>query len=240
MRCLRIAVALVCLGAGSAQAGLFDDDEARRRVEDLRLKSEARIDNVSRGLVDLSNQMQAMRDEMAKMRGQIETLTYELELTKKRQQDFYVDLDNRLRKIEPQAGGNEAAPKPAVDQAAVEGQEYDAALNLFKAGKYKEATAAFTAFVSARPTSNLAPSAQFWLGNAWYALRDCKRAIEAQNLLLSKWPNSPKAPDGLLAIATCQADQGSNAQAKRTLENLIAQYPDAPAAGTARQRLKKK
>ncbi len=239
MRRLHLAVMLTCLGASTAQAGLFDDDEARRRVEDLRLKSESRIDNVSRGLVDLSNQLQALRDENAKLRGQVETLTYELEQAKKRQQDFYIDLDNRLRKVEPQAVGAEPPQKP-VDQAVLESQEYDAALNLFKANKYKDATAAFTAFVGNHPASPLASSAQFWLGNAWYLLRDCKRAIEAQNLLLSKWPNSQKAPDGLLAIATCQAEQGSAAIARRTLEGLVARYPEAPAADTARQRLKRK
>lgn len=239
MRRLRLAVMLVCLGAGSAQAGLFDDSEARQQVADLKAKAEARHDSVSRALVDLSNQMQSLRDDNAKLRGQVETLTYELDLAKKRQQDFYVDLDNRVRKLEPQVASGDTSPKAAGDQAA-ESQEYEAALNLFKAGKYKEAAAAFGVFVANRPTTPLAPNAQFWLGNAWHALRDCKRAIEAQNSLLSKWPTSPKAPEGMLAIATCQQEQGTPTLAKRTLETLVAQFPEAPAADTAKQRLKKK
>lgn len=239
MRRLRLAVILASLSAGSAQAGLFDDSEARRQIADLTAKTEARYDNVSRGLVDLSNQMQSLRDENAKLRGQVETLTYELDLAKKRQQDFYIDLDNRLRKLEPQTAGGEAGTKSPAD-AAAESQEYEAALNLFKAGKYKEASAAFTVFVGSHTASPLAPSAQFWLGNAWYALRDCKRAVEAQNQLLSKWPSSPKAPEGMLAIATCQQEQGNPTLARRTLETLVAQFPEAPAAETAKQRLKKK
>lgn len=239
MRRLRLAVMLVCLGAGSAQAGLFDDSEARQQIADLKAKTEARYDTVSRALVDLSNQMQNLRDENAKLRGVVETLTYELDLAKKRQQDFYVDLDNRLRKLEPQVASDDTSPKAAGDQAA-ESQEYEAALNLFKAGKYKEASAAFTVFVTNRTASPLAPNAQFWLGNAWHAQRDCKRAIEAQNLLLSKWPNSPKVPEGMLAIATCQQEQGNPTLAKRTLDTLIVQFPETPAAETAKQRLKKK
>lgn len=232
---------LPLLWAGSAQAGLFDDAEARRQVADLKAVAEARYDAQSKALLDLANQISVMRDENAKLRGQVETLTYELDQAKKRQQDFYVDLDNRLRKFEPQPAAAAAeGAKGGAGDAAAEGQEYEAALNLFKAGKYKEASNAFSNFVAAYPSGSLAPSAQFWLGNAWYAQRDCKRAIEAQNLLLSKWPNSPKAPEAMLAVATCQQEMGNPTAAKRTLDTIVAQYPEAPAATTAKQRLKKK
>ncbi|MGE5385548.1 MAG: tol-pal system protein YbgF [Betaproteobacteria bacterium] len=242
LRRLSSLLLLTLLWAGTAQAGLFDDAEARRQVADLKATSEARYDTQSKALLDLANQISVLRDENAKLRGQVETLTYELEQTKKRQQDFYVDLDNRLRKFEPQpaAGAGDAGSKPVAGDPAAEGQEYEAALNLFKAAKYKEASAAFSSFVTAHPASSLAPSAQFWLGNAWYAQRDCKRAIEAQNLLLSKWPTSPKAPEAMLAVATCQHELGNSTAAKHTLENIIAQYPEAPAATSAKQRLKKK
>jgi hypothetical protein len=45
--------------------------------------------------VDFANQIEAVKADIAKLRGQIEVLTYELEATQKRQKDFYVDLDNR-------------------------------------------------------------------------------------------------------------------------------------------------
>ena len=90
------------------------------------------------------------------------------------------------------------------------------------------------------PDSDLAPNAQFWLGNAFYALRDCRKAIEVQSVLTTKWPNSTKVPDAYVAIATCQQEMGNPAAAKRNLETVIAKYPDSQAAQTARQRLKGK
>ncbi|MBV2193040.1 MAG: tetratricopeptide repeat protein, partial [Azonexus sp.] len=81
---------------------------------------------------------------------------------------------------------------------------------------------------------------QYWLGNAWYAQRDCKRAIEAQSAVTTKYADSPKAPDAWLAMSTCQQEMGSAGAARRSLESLIAKYPSAPAAETARERLKKK
>ena len=246
MRPVRIAFLIAALGAVQAHAGVFDDEEARRQVSDLRIKTEARFDQQAKAQLDLASQIQRQVEEIARLRGQIETLNYELETAKKRQQDFYLDLDTRLRKFESPAAGNAAADpaagtnaKPAGDPAK-ESQDYEAALNQFKAGKYKEAAAGFGAFVQKYPDSSLAPNAQYWLGNAWYAQRDCKRAIEAQSLVTTKYAESAKAPDAWLAISTCQQEMGNPTGAKRSLETVIAKYPSAPAADTARERLKKK
>jgi tol-pal system protein YbgF len=246
MRPVRIALFIAALGAVQAQAGVFDDEEARRQVSDLKIKAEARFDQQAKAQLDLASQIQRQAEDIARLRGQIETLNYELETAKKRQQDFYLDLDTRLRKFETAAPGNAtvdpasaANSAPAADPAK-ESQQYEAALNQFKAAKYKEAAASFGAFVQKYPDSSLAPNAQYWLGNAWYAQRDCKRAIEAQSVVTTKYADSAKAPDAWLAIATCQQEMGNPTGMKRSLETVVAKYPTAPAAETAQQRLKKK
>lgn len=247
MRLLRIALLMTTLGATTAQAGVFDDEEARRMIVDQRIKTEARFDQQAKAQLDLAGQIHRQAEEIARLRGQIETLNYELETAKKRQQDFYLDLDTRLRKIEAQA----AAAPPADQQAAVvppkpandpnkEAAEYEAALNQFKATKYKEAATAFAAFVQKFPDSELAPNAQYWLGNAWYAQRNCTKAIETQSVVTTRYAESPKAPDAWLAIATCQQELGNPTGARRSLETVVAKYPATPAATAARERLKKK
>ncbi|MBS1189991.1 MAG: hypothetical protein H6R10_1783 [Rhodocyclaceae bacterium] len=242
----RVALLLAALGAGQAQAGLFDDEEARRQIFEFKTKAETQFDTQAKAQLELANQIQQQADDLAKLRGQIETLTYELETAKKRQQDFYIDLDTRLRKLESATPDSAAAEpgkdasKVAVANTAAESQEYESALGLFKAAKYKDAASAFGAFFQKHPDSSLAPNAQFWLGNAWYAQHDCKKAIEAQTVVTAKWPDSPKAADAMLAIATCQQEMGNAAAARRTLENLRARYPNSPAAESAAQRLKKK
>jgi len=246
MQPVRIALLIAALGAVQAQAGVFDDEEARRQVTDLRIKTEARFDQQARCQLELSGQIQRQAEEISRLRGQIETLNYELETAKKRHQDFYLDLDTRLRKYETSSASNAAVDpaegansKPAGDPSR-EGQEYEAALNQFKAGKYKEAGAAFAAFVQKYPDSSLAPNAQYWLGNAWYAQHNCSKAIEAQSVVTVKYARSAKAPDAWLAIATCQQELGNPTGAKRSLETVVAKYPASPAAESAQQRLKKK
>ncbi len=246
MQLARIALFIVTLGASHAQAGMFDDVEARRQITDLTIKSDARFDQQGKAQLDLATQLQRQSEEIARLRGQVETLSYELETAKKRQQDFYLDLDTRLRKFEPQAGGSAAvdpasgANSPAAADPARESKDYEAALNQFKAAKYKEAAWAFSAFVKKYPDSSLAPNAQFWLGNAWVAQRNCAKAVEAHSVVTTRWADSPKAPDSWLAMANCQQEMGNPAAARRSLEATIAKYPNSPAADTARQRLKTK
>ena len=253
-----LALLLALASTQAAHAGVFDDVEARQQIQDLATRNGERFDTLSKAQFELVNQIQALREENAKLRGLVETLNFELESSKKRQQDFYVDLDNRLRKLEtmpaasaetdpaaalegnPLAAEGDAKPvvKPAAD-AAAEAREYEAALNFFKANKIKEAAAAFEAFVKAHPDSTLAPNAQYWLGNAHYALRDCKKAIDDHKLVVSKWPQHAKAPDALINIATCQQELGDAKGAKASLETVLIKYPDSSAAATAKQRLKK-
>lgn len=250
-RFLPIVLLFALLGVRDAQAGLFDDEEARRQIKDLSIKANERLDIVAKGQIELANQIQVLRDENSRLRGQVETLSYELEAAKKRQQDFYVDLDGRLRKLEPQPAAS-AEPRPAdeskppaetarkaASDPAAEARQYEAALNLFRANKLKEAAAAFDAFAKTHPDSTLTPSAYYWLGNAHYSLRDCKKAIEAHRVVANKWPANAKAPDALLNMATCQQELADVRGAKSTLEGLVAKYPESTAAATARQRLKK-
>ena len=59
------------------------------------------------GLGDLLRDIEQIKSDLAKLRGQYEVLGYELEQAQKRQRDLYLDLDGRLRKLEQTAS---AAP----------------------------------------------------------------------------------------------------------------------------------
>ena len=163
----------------------------------------------------------------------------ETEQIEKRQKDLYVDLDNRLRKLEGPPADARAAAQPAVD-AAAENKTYEAALNQFKLGNYQSAIASFQGFMTNYPQSQLVPSAQYWVGNAYYALRDYKVAIATQQKVVASWPDSPKASDALLNIASSQSEMGDARGARETLQGLVKKYPGTPAAEQAKQRLSRR
>ena len=131
-----------------------------------------------------------------------------------------------------------APDKPTAEGvSAAETKAYEAALNQFKLGNYPLAISAFQGFMVTYPSSRLAPSAQYWIGNAHFAQRDYKQAIAAQQRVLAAWPDDPKAPDAMLNIASAQDALGDRRGAQKTLEGLLAKYPQSPAAASAKQRL---
>jgi tol-pal system protein YbgF len=91
--------------------------------------------------------------------------------------------------------------------------------------------------VRACPKSTLAPSAQYWIGNAHFARRDYRAAINAQRTLIANYSDSNKVPDALLNIASAQSELGDSAGARRTHEEIVAKHPQSEAAAKAKQRL---
>lgn len=223
------------------KAGVFDGD-ALEAVEKLRKEHASRLDRLdaaARGQLELANQLESQRAEIARLRGQVEVLSFELEQAQKRQKDFYVDLDSRMRKLEtPPEKPADAAPteKPAADPAA-EADSYQAALTQFKAGKYKEAAAAFRNLIKLYPSGTFISNDHYWGGTAHMQLKEWAKATELFSALVSKWPEDAKAPDALLALANCQQEQGDAKSAKKSMERLITAYPNSSAAETARQKL---
>jgi tol-pal system protein YbgF len=186
--------------------------------------------------IELTKLIDELKQDLARMRGQLEVQANKVETLDRRQKDLYVDLDARLRKLEPSAQAPEK-PAAAASDPVAEGKAYEAALNQFKIGNYQSSVAAFQNFLATYPESQQVSSAQYWIGNAYYALRDYKTAIAAQQKLLASWPDSAKAPDAMLNIASCQAEMGDAKAARETLQALVKKYPGTPVAEQAKQRL---
>ena len=285
------AVLLWC-ALGAAHAALFGDDEARRqitiekqRLDDLKFELtkqqeavDARIGKLEEAakvqpLLDLFTQLEALKLEVSKLRGQVEVLNNNIENAGKRQRDMYIDLDTRLRRLEQQsalgpapapvpaapgavapapapavaAGPGAAAPAatPAAPPAAAittaspgaENQIYDAAQAQRRIGNYQGAIVAFQNFIKQYPQSNLAPRAQYWIGDSYFNLRDFKLAVASQQTLIKTYPDSPSVPDAMLNIASSQIEMGESITGRRTLEELVARYPVSDAADKAKRRL---
>lgn len=270
----RLALLPALLLAGVCHAGLFTDDEAQAKIVDLQKHNVAMQDKLqgldarvasqeqtqrSLGL-DVLSQLEAVKGDLAKLRGQLEEQAHAIETTQKRQRDLYVDLDSRLRLLEQRAVPAPAAEeevKPgkgkkqsgktapaavspvvtAPDDPVAEGKAYEAAFNLFKAGNYQGALTAFRQFIQTYPQSPLVPSSQYWIGNSHFNLKDFKSAIASQQALISQYPKSPKVPDAMLNIATCEQNMGDSEAARKSLEELVAKYPLSDAGEKAKKRL---
>jgi tol-pal system protein YbgF len=231
----RLALAAALLAYAASASAIFSDDEARKGVADLKKQVERLEAQAAdrRAVQELAGSLDQIRQDLARLRGQIEELSYKIDNLDKRQKDLYVDLDNRMRKLE----AVEKEKEKAVQAAAAEQQSYDAVLNQFKAGNYGASIQGFQGFLQQYPQSKLAPSAQYWIGNAHYAMRDYKSAVVAQQKVIETWPTDPKAADAMLNLASSQAELGDLNASRITLKALVQKYPSSPAAEQAKQRL---
>ncbi|MDE1980943.1 MAG: tetratricopeptide repeat protein, partial [Betaproteobacteria bacterium] len=83
-----------------------------------------------------------------------------------------------------------------------------------------------------------AVNALYWAGMDQLSLKDFKGARASNEKLFKEYPDSSKAPDALLNLASAWTGLGDAANAKATLKLLVSKYPDSPAAGKAKARLK--
>jgi tol-pal system protein YbgF len=230
-----LALALGLSLSGATYAGLFEDDEARRAILDLRQKVDKQnesMQQLQRALLEQQNQFEAMRSELANLRGEKEQLTQDL----KRQQDSAKVVSERLRKFEPSKvtlDGVEFMAEPAETKA------YEDALAVFRQGDFATAANVFSDFSRRYPRSGYGVAALFWLGNAQYANRDYKEAIKNFSALLARAPDHARAPESLLSVANCQLELKDTKAARKTLTDVVKSYPQTEAATAATERLAK-
>ena len=251
------ALALLCSSA--AHAGLFDDEEARKAIVDLRARivgmedqqSKARGAEVAaanalsaqlteqlaalrRSLLDLNNQLESMRGEIAKLRGNDEQVLREVAEVQRRQRDVGQSLDDRLRKVEPTKvtmDGREFMADPEEKRA------FDEAFAAIRNGDFDKSVTQLSNFLRRYPGSGYTDAARFWLGNSQYGRRDYKEAITTFRAFVTSSSEHPRAPEALLAVANSQAEMKDPRGAKKTIEDLVKAYPQSEAAQAGKERL---
>lgn len=243
----RVLLLLALCSAVPAQAGLFSDEEARKQIQQLDerlLKLESTTEQQTRSMLDLQTQIEALSAELRNLRGQNEELARGLQDAEKREKDFYVDLDTRLRVLESPAIGEpepQATAEPAASadpyDPALENRAYEAAYALFKAGDHLAAIKSFGEFSKKYPASVHAPNASYWMGNAQLAMKNHKAALETYRNLRKDFPAYPRDADVLLGIAECQQELKQGEIAQKTLKLLVSKYPDSEAAAKAKKQL---
>lgn len=245
-QCLtRLGLALSLAGVmATAHAALFEDDEARRAILDLRQRLEQTQGSIKslgdenaalrRSLLDFQTQIDALKSEISQSRGTQERLARDVSEVQLRQKDVQAGLDERLRRFEPvkvSVDGREFLAEPA------EKRDFEAAMEVFRKGDFAAAQIALAGFVQRHGQSGYMPSALFWLGNAQYATKSYKDSMANFQQMLNVAPAHPRAPEAMLAISNVQIELKDLKGARKTLDDLVKSYPASETAATARDRL---
>ena len=286
MKFRRLAASLCLLGllVPTAQAALFEDEEARRAILDLRQRLEnqrqtqlqstdqtlqksldqsqkqieilrkqveleinqSKQDNRQAAL-QLQAQIEALKQDIANLRGEREQLLREITLLQRAQKDINADIEERFQKITSQLAKQEAAPKSAKVNVQVDGfeflaepdekRDFEAAFVLFRKGDFAAAAKEFAQFVKVYSASGYKPSALYWLGSAKFARRDFNEAIAHLKGLVNDFPNHARAPEAMLTIGNAQLEIKQAKEARKTFNELLKLYPTTEAAAAAKDRL---
>lgn len=105
-------------------------------------------------------------------------------------------------------------------------------------GQLDLALAQYEDFLKAFPNNDLAPVAQYNIGEIYYNKRDYEQARKAFDLVLEKYPENPKTADAMYMKALSLARAGNRAGAIEELRALLKKYPNGEIAEKAQSQLK--
>ncbi len=239
---IRVFCLLLLIGSSTAYAGLFGDDKARGQIEALRqqvAELEARIVQMEatlkgQALLELYSQVETMGMELGRLRGQIEVLSNDNASLQKRQRDFYIDLDNRLRQIEQPGAPSSTYTDPAADTPESSSGAAAPAGEIIAAPYAEESpdnsTAAET--VAAIPGQNLQPAGatekQFYdAAYRQFTSGDYAGAMSQFQAFLEHHPQSNLSPSAAYWVGNAHYALRDFQQAIAAQRSLISRYPDS-------------
>ena len=231
----------------TATAGLLDDDVARKDIKDLRaqteqqnrdndakfLKLEESIKNI--GIIQLLNQIEQLNAEIARLRGQIEVLGNQNDQFTKRQKDFYLDIDTRLRKLEGLPPDTVPAPTPTASGAPALALPTTSPVTV---GVGSTGSVPPTSVLTTPRSTNPVVSKEqenraYDVGSNLFRRGDFVAAIRAFETFSKDYPLSGLVSNGQYWIGISYFNLKDVVNARATQEALVKTFPDSPKAPDA-------
>jgi len=253
---------LAALLATAAAPAMAQQDAQRRATQAQTQTLEARVARLetqlqSQGLLNLLNQVEAMKDEIARLRGSLEEQAHRLDAADQRAKEIFIDLDTRIDELANRPAPAAVAVAPATDavrlqaakslqvhpqplplvDAEAERRAYNSALNLVLSARYSEGLGAFQIFLRQYPRGALVANAMYWMAFSHVGLSDFEGAVQGYRRLLAEYPHSGKAPDTMLSLARALVQLRDTTAARATLEDLLSRHPQSKAAEGGRKLL---
>jgi tol-pal system protein YbgF len=192
--------------------------------------------------VYVDDRINQLQQSLSQLTGQLEQLQNRNQQLQQQMEKMRADYDYRIDQLEKGGGGRPpprpgaspgaaASSSPTAPPAASSGssgeQAYHDAFKLLQDGDYAGAERGFRSFVQRNPQSPLAGSAEYWLGETYYARRDYSNALTAYAEGYKVYKSSPKGPDNLLKLGITLAALGRKPDACAIFSRFTQDYPRA-------------
>ena len=212
--------------------------ELSNSLQELRGRFEEYKYNTEKTLRDMVAERDLARAQIAAVESQVKTLKDKLAAIEAPAKPAEIPQaaappTTGAEEEKAEAPGEEKQREPAAEKAT----DYDAAYQLFKDRKYKEAREKFEAFLKDFPKDRLAGNAQFWIAETYYAGKDYESAILSYETLLKKYPGNEKAPTAFYKQGLAFIGIGDKKTGTTILRKLVDKYPASKEAVLAKKKL---
>ena len=247
----------LCLIAGCITVPEFRHLE--RQVAELQKGGSGSGARVGERLADLGAEMEALHDEIAQLRGELEETRH---LAEQALAEAGAAAAPRASEPAPGTpadggaaaarGGGAAAARGGGAAAAARGgsaeiREYEEAFRLYRSGDYQTAVDRFRGFLQTHPSSDYADNALFWMGECYFKLGDHEQAVLTFAEVVELYPDGNKVPDALYRQGSAMLELGESSGKRETYEpaarevfkRIVVQYPDSERVGEAQRQLEK-
>jgi tol-pal system protein YbgF len=189
---------------------------------------------------DIGIQLQKTVEDLANLRGQVETYLYKIS-----------ELETALGKVTSEAEKKQLAQQgpDAVKEAEARKQaealkrpedkkEFLAlAQEKAKAGELSVARQLYSEFMKKWAKDPLMGEAHFGMGETYFAESKCREALFEYGKVMQDFSKTPSAPEAYLRSADCFGKLKMMEESRLALEELVKSFPKSEAAKTAKTRL---
>ena len=195
--------------------------------------------NIVGPVANLGTKLDQMSSEFQGLRESVLDLTDRMN----KMQAQMTDLGNSVKTIQsppapppPGASGPGASLTPPPGLSAK--QLYDSAMKDRSGGNLDLALAGFEEYLKYFGNTELAPNAQFYIGQIYYDKNDFRNAIPAFDSVLERYQENNKTPDALYMKGMALLKSTQRNAAAQEFQSLVQKYPNAEVTAKARQQLK--
>src|SRR4051794_687749 len=199
-------------------------------------RSLAPVTGLTTRVEGMSEDTKALRDALADLAARLERMDAKM-----------TDLKNQLQIMQsppPAPAGTGVPGQPGASNIPPMGMSaektYNDARRDQQTGNLDLAAQEYQQYLTYFPTTELAASAQYYLGEISYTRNDYKAAADAFDAVLERYPNNPKTADAKYMKGMALARDGQRTKATQELRSLIQTSPSSEQARKAAQALNNK
>lgn len=232
------------------QALLLQQEMAalRKEIE----HSSSLIGSLRKADADTKAEITEIRDQLRRLRGQLETLQKDVAHIQGRLVDpkEIKDLKDKMEQahlklnflenflgIGKAEGGTKTSTTGGVKGKSEKESLYASAYENFRAGKYEQARQEFQSYLKAYPQSEYAANAQFWIAECYFNEKNYEQAVLEYEKVITGYPGSTKLPYALLKQGLSFLQLGDKTSARAIFQSIIKDYPNTNQASIARSKL---